>query len=512
MGASQLSAAALSVVLWAAALPAQGQVYRERWGYLHLEHRREQLLAALRGCDDAAMATATRELLEPDQGVPFVPIARALAKVRGVEADAAFMLRSVVSSYVLPEVADPDGSNEACRRTSVSLFLPFAVQVPEHVVFDFDVRDAAGERAWSAQLDMEPTLEDLRMARLVAPIPAGELADGSYLLTVRTRVGGVDATAADPCLQWPFHVLRGYQARCEQAFAAARQGADALPPEQRAQLLGCTAAVQRAYSGEAFDGESRAVADLLRLEQVLANVAAERHALTGITGDVPVQLPTADAFGMQAVLRLPSDFDPVAARHRPLVVFAGATPAYDATGRRPTSPMAKSPVWTARELPTFGARAGCDVAFVESPGAVRDYREALLAALPMLRRMFGTGDAPLLLVADGEAATIAAFHAARFAPELQGLVLVGAGAMTGPVLDGLGALPVRMQPVAGRVSGDGLRRSLDYVATRQAAGAWHGDVALLGQREVPWLLALPLLTDEIESFAADVFARHAASK
>jgi hypothetical protein len=78
------------------------------------------------------------------------------------------------------------------------------------------------------------------------------------------------------------------------------------------------------------------------------------------------------------------------------------------------------------------------------------------------------------------------------------------------VLDGLGPLPVRMQPVPGGPGSDGLQRSLDYVALRAAAGEWRGDVGRLDERQLPWSLALPLLADKIEAFAAQIFERAAA--
>jgi hypothetical protein len=518
MGPSHLPAArALITTIFAAAMTctvavrAQGPVYRERWGYLHLERLRDQLLQELRGCDAGTVARIAELLVEPDGGIPFAPVARAMAQLRGVPADDNFLLRSMVSTFVLPEVADPDGRNEVCRRTNVSLFLPYSMVLPEDLVFDFEVRNAGGDRVWGARLGDAPTLEDLRMARLVAPIPAGELADGSYRLEVRTRIGTADPGPKDPVLQWPFHVLRGYQGRCEAALLAVDEREPALAPEARGILRGCAAPVQQSYFGEAFEVESDAVHDLQRLEQVLANVAAERQPLTGLTGAVPVQLsspvPSAEPRGLAAMLRLPEAFEPGTVRGRPLVVFAAGAPTYDITQKRPTSPASRDPRWLAHELASFGRDLGCDVAWLESPGDLRDYIGALRTALPALRSIFGTGDAPLLLVAEGEAATIAAFHMGRLAEQMQGLVLVGAGAMNGTVLDGLGALPVRLQPLQGAPGSEGLQRSLDYVARRIAAGEWHGDVARLSDRELPWLLSLPLLVPEIEAFAGRVFGR-----
>jgi hypothetical protein len=510
MGPSQLSAAWALIAAGAVAAPSlcgQGPVYRERWGYLHLENRRFELLQALRAAEASAAARAADRLAEPDGGVPFAAVARALASLRGVAADDRFLLRSMLSTYVLPEVADPDGAQEVCRRTNVSLFLPFAMPLPPEIAFELEVRDAAGDRIWSVRFGEDPTLEDLRMARLAVPVPAGEFADGSYRLRLLTLFGGAAPGPDDPVLEWPCHVLRGYQARCEAAFAAVGERVAALGDEQRALLLGLAAPVQRAYGGEAFDGTSDAVVDLLRLEQALQNLAADRHVLSGLVGDVPVYLASAGARGLAAVLRLPADFAPGQRRGRPLVVFAAAAPAYDQSPRRPTAPVARSPRWTALELATFGQGSGCDVAFLESPGERRDYVAELQAGLVALRQVLGVDDAPLLLVCDGEAASIAAFHAARLAGHVSGLVLIGAGAISGQVLDALGALPVRMQPLRGSRSSEGMQRSLDYVLARTAAGAWRGDVERLAAREVPWPLALPLLQPELEAFALRLAGR-----
>lgn len=502
-----LSVAALTAIAAAASAAAQGPVYRERWGYLHLEHRRAQVLQALRAADngteaaDRSWVAAAQMLLAPDQGIPFAPVASTLAALRGTEADAVFLLRAMLSAYVLPEVADPDGENELCRRTNVSLFLPFAMPLPGQLVFDFEVLDRDGERVWSAQLDVAPDLEDLRMARVTAPIPAVELADGTYRVRVETRVDGEGPGPHDPVLEWPFHVARGYQARCTRAFAAVADRSSGLGDDARALLQGLSLQVQRAYAGEAFDVASDAVRDLERLERALANLADGEHVLAGIAGDVAVHLTPSTPRGLAAVLRLPEDFVPGARRHRPLVVFAAATPSYDTTARRPTSPPSRGPLWSAHELATFGRGLDCDVAWVESPGELRDYADHLRTGLAVLRRLLGSGDAPVVLVADGEAATVVALHVASLRTELDGLVLVGAGAMTGKALDALDGLPVRMQPVPGLVSSEGLVRSLDYAAPREL------DVLRLSERAAPWPFAVPLLQPEIEAFAARVFAR-----
>jgi hypothetical protein len=448
-------------------------------------------------------------LAEPDGGVPFAPVAKALAALRGVPCDEAFTFRASIAVYLLPEVADPDGANEVCRDTNVSLFLPMSMPVPDGIGFEFEARDAAGERVWWHRLDGEPPdLEDLRLARKTVKVPARDLANGAYELTVRTLVGGEPVGAADPVLTWRFHVLRGYQQRTERAFEVASERLSELSPEERPLLEGLLSEVGRAYRGEAFDARSEAVVDLQRLERALQNVANEEPVLTGLHGDVPVFLPTGEPSGLPCVLRLPADFEPGGARaRRPMVVFAASSPSYDGATRRPTAPGTRGPRWLAHELPGFGDSQGWDVAFVDSPGDGRDYGSHLPRALQALRAILAPGDRSMVLVCDREAAAVAAFRIGELREHLAGLVLVGAGAMTGQALDELGELPVRYVVSHGYPAAEGMRRSLDYVDLKEQAGEAHGDVALLVEREMPWTCAVPLLADEIAAFAAEAFAR-----
>ena len=71
---------------------AQGPVYRERWGYLHLENRRAEVFHELRGRSEEDVAKVAEILVAPDFGKPFMPVAKALAFLRGVEADDALSL------------------------------------------------------------------------------------------------------------------------------------------------------------------------------------------------------------------------------------------------------------------------------------------------------------------------------------------------------------------------------------------------------------------------------------
>lgn len=512
MGEGQVSTAGWALILAASvvlpALPAQGLVYRERWGYLHLENRRFELLGGLRKAAAAEGERVARSLAEPDGGMPWARIAQASAILRGVEADDVYLLRTAMSVFVLPEVADPEGRNETCRVTNVSAFLPCVVPLPDELAIDLELRDAAGKVVWQDRLAGELSIEDLRMGRPVARVPAGELADGSYEITVRTVVDGKAPGPKDPVLRWPLHVLRGYQARCEQALLAARAVGEKLDELPRSLLTGCAARVTNAYFGEAFEGTSRAIADLERLELALRNVEAEKHVLTGMRGDVPVKF--ADG-GLACVVRLPTLFGADAERvSKPLVVFAAASPCFDMATHRPTAPSTRGPAWLAMELSDFGHRTGCDVAFVDSPGEGRDYGPHLVRAVQGIKTVLGTGDRPVVLVCDREAASVAALHAAVLREHPAGLVLVGSGGMTGNTIDALGSMAVRLVPTLGHPGAEALRRSLEYAQRRSTAGSGSGSFARLVEHEPAWPFAVPLLAAEIETFAAEVFARGAA--
>lgn len=501
MGQSQLLAAGLALtVAGIAAAPAgaQGLVYRERWGYLHLEHRRAELAHELagRGADD--VAAVARLVAEPDGGVPFAPVARALARLRGVAADDAFVLRAMVAAYVLPEVCDPDGANEVCRATNVSLFLPFPWTWSGRIAFDLEARDAAGDVVWSARIDQDTGLADLRLARPHAAIPGDRLPDGCYQLRVRTSIGDAGPRAGDPELSWPFHVLRGYQARTEQALAGAATAAADLPPAGRAVLAGASAQVARAYRGEAFAVASEGVADLLRLERMLANIAGGRDPVDGVAGALPLQLPVDGGAPLGAVLQRATGADGAPVRRRLLVVAPGA-PAYDLTGLRPSAPANRDPGWSAHELAGLGAATGSHVVFLESPGGGRDYAAALRAALALLPAVVAT-EGPPLLVCEREAAVIAALRLRDLQAGLAGLVLVGAGGVPGSVLRDLGALPVRLAPLHG-VGGDALARMVDYAKTLRADG-WNGDVDWLGTAPMPWTHGLAAWGPALAEFAA----------
>lgn len=489
---------ALAVLASLSLLPAQGPVYRERWSYLHLEHRRDELRQELLQ-HPAALARATAALAADDQGVPFRPLAQALAAVRDVPCDEAFLLRCSVGAFVLPEVCDPDSTKEDCRVTNVSVFLPYPLPLPAKLAFTVVVYDSAGKERWRSAIQGEHDLTDLRMGRATAKVPSGELGDGSYVAEVLTSIDGKEPGTAAPRLRWPFHVLRGYQRRSEAAMPAAHAQGPKLSPAAQAVLTGSAGLVGRAYTGEAFAVHSDAVHDLERLEQQLA--ALERgESLPAQPGiDLPLAIPVPGGNPLAAVLR-------IAAAEAPLLVVIAGAPGYDLTGRRPTAPVSRDPAWLANEFAGFGKAHGWNLAFVESPGGGRDFAQALVAALPVLRQLAPVRGKPLL-VCEREAAAVLGLSAHQLREAVGGFLLVGGGAMPANLLQRVGPLPIRYARVHGSPANDGMQRVVEFAAGQATGAAERADVRWLDEQELPWPFALSLRLPALEAGAAACLPR-----
>ena len=478
---------------------AQGPAYRERWGYLHLERRRSEVFDELRGRDaDARKAVATL-LSSPGEGVPFRPVAAALAYLRGAEADDAFQLRCALGLFVLPEVVDPDGKQPACRSANFSVHLPFSLPSAGEMSFEISVRDAAGELAYRESVTDPVGIQDVQLAQVEVSVPGAGLADGVYEVSLRTLIEGAGPRAYDPELRWSFHVLRGYQERAELAMGKAvalREGLDPLP---RALVDGFAAHVSRVYTGEAFAVQSEAVADLRRLEQCLDNLAAERDPLDAIFGDVPTALP-GDGGAQPCLLRVNT-----ARKHRPTVCFASGAPSYGVGARRPASPVVRDARWLRRELGSFGEAEGWNLAVFDSPGGGRRYGESLLAALKALPDVLPSGDTKPLLVCDREAASVVGIQLAKFEPLVAGVVFVGAGVVPAPALAALDGLPVRFVELSGYPASGGIRRLMDYVTTRPVSERDALDLEWLHERPTLWPYGVAFSLPEVRAFAEQLF-------
>lgn len=479
---------------------AQGPAYRERWGYLHLERRRAEVFDELRGRSDREVSEVAALLAADDGGVPFRPVARALASLRGCEADAAFQLRCALGLFVLPEVVDPDGKQAACRAANFSVTLPFSLPPAGKMTFELEVTDPVGERVLLERLTEKTQVDDVRLAQAKVTVPCDELADGAYEVELRALFDGEGPRPTDPTLRWTFHVLRGYQERAELAMGEAVVARKDLAPLPRALLDGCAAAVSRAYTGEAFAVRSDAVADLARLELCLQNLAGERAALDGMTGVVPTGLPFQEDF-LPCLLRAHPD-----GGARPTVVFASGAPAYGIGARRPASPLRRSGAWQLRELGAFGVEDGWNVCALASPGGGRPYAAAVRGALAALPEVLPSDGVKPVLVCDREAAAVVGIQLAQLRPLISGLVLIGAGAVPARALPALEGLPVRVVKLAGYPASAAVDRLIAYLDAQGEGDRRRFDLELLHERATPWPYGPAWSSAELQVFARRCFA------
>lgn len=496
--------AGLGLVL-AAAANAQGVQYRERWSYLQLEQRRAEVSRELVGRDAATRAKVAALLAEDDAGVPFRPVARALAYLRGVPCDEAFLLRATLGIYLLPEVVDPVGDHESCRDANITLALPFALPLPEDLDFVVEVRDATGAVVNRGEIVDEVPLADLRMGQKSMAVPCAELPDGRYEVRLTLRIGGKAAVATDPDVRWSFYVQRGFQTHATAAMQRAQQAVAAAAGTTRGVLAGFSRQVARAFAGEPFDGGSRALDELARLDAVLDNHAQGKPLLDGMGGDVALAMPADDGRatgGLGCVLRLPRQD---AAPNAPLVVVVAGAPAYDVRGRRPTSPVSRGPAWTAVEMAALGGDGAWPVAFLESPGGDGNFLADLRAALRALPALLGGAERPLVLVCEREAASVVSLQAGNLGVVPSALVCVGGGAMPGAFLQRLGATRLRYQAVVGHPATDSLANTVAY-ARESADDRGRIDCDWLDERPLPWSSALTGAVPAIERLVREIAA------
>lgn len=493
MGQSQLLTAGIAALTLVVAARAQGPIYRERWNDLHLQLLRERVQHESRGRDLATLTAAAELLAAVDTAAPFRPAARALAHLRGVEADAAFVLRASLGAFVLPEVVDPAAEREDCRSLHVSVQLPYSTELPGVIGFEVEVFDAAGARVHRAVFGDGAAVEDLRMAYTTTAVPGEALGDGRYRLRLRTTIDGKPPRAQDPVLEHGFSVLRGYGARAAEVLGDGRVATAALAPLPRSVLTGMLSEVERAFRGEAFDGVSDAVADLERAERAIASVGAGKPPQTGCVGIVPLALPTGGEAVLGAVVAFPAD-----TTARPLVVVAGAAPAFDVKGHRPAAPEARSARWLQRRVADLGLGAAAHVAWLQSPGLGLDYAKALPSVLEALRELLPT-DGRIVLVAELEAA-VAVCYAPAVLRRLSGLVLVGAGALPQSTLRGLGELPILGVPLSGHDSGKGLSFTAAVARGEQGAVDWQCRFELVADGPRPWTFGAAAAAAEIAAF------------
>lgn len=481
--------------LLAADLSGQGPPYRERWGYLHLELRRQEVLQSLPGRDRDTRVKVAELLAAPDQGVPFRGPAEALALLRGVPCDAAFLFRTTLSAFVLPEVVDPEAEQTECRSLQVSLTLPFTVPQPAQLRFQFEVSAFGGGSLFRGEIDKDTAGDDLRMARAHLEVPCAELPDGAYQVRVVAVLDGKPPRATDPVLAHRFHVLRGYQKR---SFAAGQQAAvliKQLKQPEAAMLQGLGAQVSRVYSGEAGNGPSDAVRELVLLEQGIANGKDGKPVLAGMKGAVTTALPAGGDKLLGMRLRLPEGSDQL-----PLVLIASGAPFFDNRGVRPTAPATRSPVWLHSQCESAFPPDRFRLAVLESPGGGFHYADALTKAVPVLAELLHAKASSVLAVLEREAAVALAFAPADLA-RLRAVCFVSGGALPREALPQVGKLAILGCALHGHPGSDGLRRTADLIAGKYGAVGFTGSFELWSSDDRSWVLGVPQCLPQITAFA-----------
>ncbi len=473
------------VLALGAVLQGQGPLHRENWAYSHLQWRREQLLAEVLRATPTQQALVRDLLDEPDQGLPFRNVARASAKLAGREFDDTWLFRSMVGAFVLPEVVDPDSAREECRSLSVSVFLPARVQPAGATSFRLTVRDTAGRVVHESGTPQACSVDDLRLAQCLLPVPCVGLEDGEYTVEVLSSVAGKDAEAAEPRLVQRFAVLRGYQQRAERAVADATRLAGAAPSIAASSLLAVAAEVNRAYSGEAPNGAATGREDLLLLERMVARSAKGEDVLDGEAGDVLVGLPTGAQRPLTGVLRMPSG-----GKASCLVVVVAGSPFYGADVPRPGAPASTSPRWTARACADTRP-AGAALLFVESPGAMPQWSEALARSVGAAQDRLGIAPSHTTLVVEREAAVAVCFGLAQLLPRIETLDLVNGGVLSRSALEGLQGRRVVAHVSRGPLS-RGLQHTKDVVGGSQGPLQFDGSFVPVAVDGYPWQFALPI--------------------
>ncbi|MEC7584458.1 MAG: hypothetical protein VYE77_09080 [Planctomycetota bacterium] len=494
---AQILAGLLLWVSLANAALAQGPLYRERWGDLHLELLREQVQQECEGRDPEVVQQVA-DLLVASQGeLPVQAAAQALAVLRGVAPDEAFLFRAALACFLLPEIADPDGRQEVCHDVHVSLFLPVNLPIPGELQFEVKALDAEGATVWQGQILEDLELADLRMGRPSATIPCADLADGTYRVRVEATFDGQGPRPEDHVLEHVFHVLRGYQSRVEAAQARCAELLEELPFDDYVLLHGLLLECNRAYAGEAFDGSSDAIADLQRLEKAIDNIEAERPMLQGMSGLVPLALPAGGKDMLQVVVRLPAKREADARRN--LVAVVGGAPAYDVRSRRPSAPTYRTARWIARRVGDLGLGDEYGLAWIQSVGAGISLAKALPTALARLRKVLDCNGSTVLVL-EREAAIAMSYSGSVLGEESVGVVLVGGGVFSSRSLPDLGALRLLGVPLTGHPSSRGLELAAAVAAGRHGDVDWAGSFELLPEAPRPWTFGAYGAREEIAAF------------
>jgi hypothetical protein len=348
------------------------------------------------------LAQVAAELASESRGNPLLPLARALARARGVAADAAFELRAGVQCLASPEVVD----GERYPHVALTMHTPYRLSFEGAVAFRLRVLDDAGEVVWRGDIAHDTAPDDLTRFRATVQVPVAEWPDGAYRVEAELLLDGAGPRAADPRSRARFCVRRGFPAAVQALQRRAAELSRAAAPGALAAVHGAMAELHGLYAGEPRRGQGTAGADLERARAILDNVAEGREPLAGLRGWADLAVATGAGEAVEVSVRLPADGADASPPPRPLLLVVPGSPTWDGGWSRPTSPASASPHWLrdALEAFDFDREQRCVLAVMESPGRVRELDGAIAAVVAHLREGFGAGD-ELLLVGEREGAS-----------------------------------------------------------------------------------------------------------
>jgi hypothetical protein len=498
--------AALAVAALAAGPSAQ-VLQLERRAYSRILELRTELVRSWVVAEAPLRARIQRELEGEAKGNPFVPIARALAAARGVECDAAFLFRTAIHCFALPEVVDP----VEFKELAVTMHMPFGVPVPGGVRFDIVGQEGGpGTPAPLAVIEQDTGQDDLERFRAVAKIPVERLGRPVTVRAIST-IDGAPQRDADPAADAPVRVIPGYSARAKSLSAERRSLEGKAAADDLAVLDGALSAVERVWTGEPRGGLFDARTDLEACERMLANVVERRPILFGVGASQRHHGVPAFTIGLAAGegRSWTCTLDGRACERTPrcLVVVVPGTPTWPTHLGAPSSPEATPPgfVWSqldAAELPQALAGRAAAVVVLESPGRVQLPAENLPHACAALRRLLGAADAPLVLLAERDGATVVSSALERAPGFAQAVVLVEGGSFQpATIRQTVAELPILGIVREGKDTGENLRRAARAAKaaglttfTLREAPLLPRDLALAAAVEhvLPWLGKLEL--------------------
>ena len=495
---------ALAACVALAALPAQPARQERRTVALHAGYLFD-LWRSARALPAERVAALEDALAARVSGNPFGTLLEALARRDGVQSDATYVARRLVHVVALPEVVDPtvfeDEAKKTPYRLHVTLVTPFVLATSEPLAFAVELRAATGDVV--ARHRVEPTTAAaLARFEVKFALPVSDLPDGPYAVVVRADVGERTWGEGDLEARADVRVQRGFAEATRALEQRVHDLLAAAPPRIDGALRGALWPLQRVYGGHAFEGHADFVGDQRNAGRVIENVAADRHPFEGLEGfcSLAVAVGTNEAPEYARlrvrVARVPAGGDPAG-----LILFVPGDPTWDGLWLRPSLARSMPPGFLVGALSAsdFDATQRFHVAVMESPGDLRQPREALRAVLDALAAILASDPTRIVLVGEreGAAAILAAWQSGALAAPPRGIVLAVHAGIGRPDAERVQATPLLLVPGRGHGSAENLVRA----ATQLIEAGRHDQVRLLEAKHA-WPWALPWALPEIEAFCA----------